>query len=139
MSALGVKLNLEFVRCGAFLHDVGKISSPSELEEPGRDHEAAGEALLQKQGIDPILARVCRSHADWQDPEITLEELLIALADKLWKGKRVADLELRVVDRVAASLSQGRFDIFAQLDTLFENISVNGHQNLERSLEPPTF
>lgn len=34
---------------------------------------------------------------------MSVEELLIALADKLWKGARVEDLERQVVERVAGS------------------------------------
>ena len=139
VSVLGVNINQEFIQCGAFLHDIGKVISPEELEQAGSSHEEAGEALLLENGIEPILARVCRTHAQWQGRDLTLEELLIALADKLWKGKRVDELELRVIDRVASRLSKERFDLFFQLDTLFERIGAHGHDNLERSLEAPSF
>ncbi|HET9955557.1 MAG TPA: hypothetical protein VFQ61_13680 [Polyangiaceae bacterium] len=44
--------------------------------------------------------------------EVCFEELLIALADKLWKGVRNPRLEQRCIDAVAAALGQismGRF------------------------------
>lgn len=139
VSGLGVGLQRGFIQCGAFLHDIGKVLVPEELEQAGTRHEEAGEALLLDNGIEPILARVCRTHARWQGQELTLEELLIALADKLWKGKRVDELELLVIDRVASLLTKNRFDVFFQLDSLFERISASGHENLERSLEAPSF
>ena len=33
------------------------------------------------------LARFCVTHARWESDGIGLEDLLVALADKLWKGK----------------------------------------------------
>jgi hypothetical protein len=45
---------------------------------------------------------MCGTHARWrEEPEVTLEELLVALADSLWKGRRDHQLEQRVVDAVA--------------------------------------
>ena len=64
---------------------------------------------------------------------VSLEELLVALADKLWKGVRKLELEERVIDRVAASLKTDRWDAFVELDNLFETIAADGTARLERS------
>jgi hypothetical protein len=130
---LGLSLDASFVRVGVVLHDVGKTLHPEELERSGADHEPAGEALLLRHGVSPEIARVCVSHARWTDLVVSLEELLIALADKLWKGVRVPSLEERVVQRVAASLSRDVWDVFIQLDDLFERIARDGTDRLERS------
>jgi hypothetical protein len=133
LAALRVPLNAEFVRAGVILHDTGKILHPAELDGPGNRHEPDGEALLVKHGIHPDLARVCRSHAQWEQMPVSLEELLVALADKLWKGVRKRDLEERVIDRVAAALGTDRWNVFLELDTLFEEIAADGSNRLERS------
>jgi len=65
--------------------------------------------------------------------QVTLEELLVALADKLWKGVRNPKLEERVIDLVAAALGRSRWDIFVELDTCFEAIAADGSSRLERS------
>ena len=57
---------------------------------------------------------------------VSLEELLVALADKLWKGKRVEALELLVIDRIATLLAQDRWELLIQLDSCFEAIAANG-------------
>jgi len=57
----------------------------------------------------------------------------VALADKLWKGKREADLELTVIDEVAARLGISRWDVFELLDSTFENIAATATERLEQS------
>jgi hypothetical protein len=83
-------------------------------------HSATRATLLLEHGVTPNLARVCRSHSQWDRMTVSLEELVVALADKLWKGVRKRDLEERVVDRVAAALATDRWNVFLELDTLFE-------------------
>jgi hypothetical protein len=68
--------------------------------------------------------------------EVSLEELLVALADKLWKGVRNPRLEERCIDGIAAALGKARWDIFIELDSSFERIAADGQKRLERSLRP---
>jgi hypothetical protein len=133
LGALGVAVDGPFVRAGIVLHDVGKTLHPSELSGPGEQHEASGERLLLERGVDPKLARVCRSHAQWRTMDCSLEELVIALADKLWKGVRTAPLEETVIDRVAASVGCSRWDVFVPLDSVFEATAAEGDRRLARS------
>ena len=103
------------------------------LEGRGNLHEPEGEALLLRAGVSPELARVCLSHARWDSMDVTLEELLVALADKLWKGARDTRLEERCMDGVAGKLGLTRWDIFIELDTAFEHIAAGGTERLARS------
>jgi hypothetical protein len=64
---------------------------------------------------------------------VSLEELLVALADKLWKGKRDPELEQLVVDRTAAGARKERWDLFTHLDNAFEQIAAGRPERLERS------
>jgi hypothetical protein len=131
---LRVPLNVDLVLAGVVLHDVGKIRHPAELDRAGGEHEPAGQALLLQHGVSPDLARVCVSHASWDQPETSFEELLVALSDKLWKGVRKPDLEERVIDGAAHRLERARWDVFVALDSLFEEIAADGSKRLERSL-----
>lgn len=121
------------VRIGVVLHDVGKIRFPHELDQPGHDHEEAGEALLVAAGVDPSLARACVTHARWSQPGLSLEERLVALADKLWKGKREAALEELVIDQAASVKRCDRWDLFTALDEAFEAIASGADARLARS------
>jgi hypothetical protein len=130
---VGVTLDDGWVRAGAMLHDAGKTLHPSELDHPGAMHEDAGRVLLLSHDVDAHIARCCVSHARWREMDCALEELLVALADKLWKGVRVADLETLVIDRIATALHRDRWDVFTDLDTCFEDIANDGASRLERS------
>lgn len=133
LTHLGVPFDPQWVRLGIAVHDAGKIMHPEELSGPGSKHEPAGEALLLANGVEERVARCCVSHARYTDISVSLEELLVALADKLWKGKRVAELEDRVIDAVAILLNNDRWDIFGQLDDRFELIASSGDERLVRS------
>lgn len=121
------------VELGVAVHDAGKIKYPSELNNPGNYHEPAGEKMLLAIGVDQKIARCCLSHARYNDMEVTFEEKLVALSDKLWKGKRVNDLELSVIDEGAELLGKKRWDIFTELDSTFEQVASGGDERLNRS------
>jgi predicted hydrolase (HD superfamily) len=133
LASLAVPVRQDFVRVGIVLHDVGKILHTAELNQPGAKHEPAGEDLLLSNGVSPEIARVCLSHARWTTMDTSLEELLIALADKLWKGVRKPELEERVIDAVALALGKTRWEVFVDLDTLFEDVATAGPERLARS------
>lgn len=57
----------------------------------------------------------------------------MALADKLWKGKREQALELCVIDEVATRLHLDRWDVFPKLDLIFEDIASGGEMRLQKS------
>jgi hypothetical protein len=130
---LGIDFDASLIELGVAVHDAGKIQYPEELNAPGAKHEPAGEALLLAHGVQPEVARCCVSHAKWQDAGVSFEERSVALADKLWKGKREEALELCIVDEVAFKLHVGRWDVFTQLDGAFEEIAAGGTGRLERS------
>jgi hypothetical protein len=131
--ALKIQLDEHFLRLGVVFHDAGKILHPEELIAKGNHHEADGERLLIANGVDPKLARCCRSHGQWQTIECTFEELCIALADTLWKGKRNPQLEDLVIQAVTARCNQDYWDIFVEMDCCFEAIASGGDSRLLRS------
>lgn len=121
------------VLVGAALHDVGKILHPAEMDGPGHEHEEAGRALLEAQGLGP-LARFAVSHARWDAPELPLEDQLVALADKLWKGKRVEALERVVVERLAERTGEDFWAVFVEADAVFETVATGADDRLARSV-----
>ncbi|MEP6861634.1 MAG: HD domain-containing protein [Deltaproteobacteria bacterium] len=127
----GVRFDRGAVLIGAALHDAGKIIHPDEMSAPGHHHEQAGRDLLLAHGVAAELARFCVTHAAWQDG--SLEDQLVALADKLWKGKRDEALERVVVDEIATASGKERWEVFERVDALCETIAADGDDRLARS------
>jgi hypothetical protein len=132
---LGLPFDGRLIELGAAVHDAGKIKHPVELDAPGSLHEPEGQAMLLAQGVQPEVAKCCVSHAAWNTPGVSFEEQSVALADKLWKGKREAELELFVIDAAASRLGVQRWDVYPQLDLLFESIASDASERLSRSRE----
>jgi hypothetical protein len=64
------------------------------------------------------------------------EELVIALADNLWKGKRNTELENKVITNAAAMCQQDYWNIFVNLGSGFEEVAAGGDLRLSRSVPP---
>jgi hypothetical protein len=134
LSKMGISFDASFVRLSVLFHDAGKIVHPKELVGKGNQHELDGEILLIRNGIDPRLARCCKSHGQWKMMECSLEELLVAASDKLWKGKREADLEKEIIERLSKLVNQDYWELFIEMDSYFEMIAANGEERLSRSI-----
>ena len=128
-----IEFDAQFIRLGAAIHDAGKAIFVEELDQPGSRHEAAGQALMLAHGVQPEVAKCCVSHAAWEAEDISLEELVVALADKLWKAKREELLELRMIDVIAAKKGLSRWDMFVICDAAFEEIAAGAADRLSRS------
>ncbi|KOU13712.1 phosphohydrolase [Streptomyces sp. WM6372] len=107
---------------GAATHDIGKTVHVRELSRPGSVHEDAGRTLLLAQGVSPELARFAATHASWTDSGAGVEDLLVSLADKVWKNKRVPDLEDLVVARLAEATDRAAWEEFIALDEVLARI-----------------
>jgi hypothetical protein len=134
METLKLPVDRNLVLIGVALHDVGKIEFQEEMYAAGSRHEQAGQQKLLALGVDPAIAHCCVSHGQWMQMPCGLEELLIALSDKLWKGKRVKALEDMVIQRIVDILQKDFWDIFPDLDACFEQIAAQGDQRLARSI-----
>ncbi|MEV0192094.1 HD domain-containing protein [Kitasatospora purpeofusca] len=128
--ALGLRVDREAVLFGAATHDIGKAVHREELSVPGSLHERAGYELLLAHGVPERLARFARTHGGRHAPGTTAEDLLVSLADKVWKGSRVRDLEDRVTDRLAEAGGHERWEAFLALDDLLAGIGADAPRRL---------
>ncbi|MDP1978432.1 HD domain-containing protein [Undibacterium sp.] len=130
---MDVQFDANLIRLGTAIHDAGKILHPHELDGPGSMHEPAGEKMLLAKGVQTAAARCCVTHAQWHHGDLSLEELAVAAADKLWKGKREAELELKLIQAIALQKQVDHWDVFTRLDDVFETIAADGSERLQRS------
>ena len=115
---------------GAATHDIGKAVHVDELSAPGARHEPAGRDLLLSFGVPGDLARFAATHASWQDPGVELEDLLVSLADQIWKAKRVPDLEQLVVERLSAAVAVEPWEAFMSLDDCLDRLAADADTRL---------
>lgn len=125
-----ITVDHEAVLFGAAIHDIGKTLHTAELSGPGSAHEQAGHRLLLDLGIPAGKARFALTHADWTRPNIKIEDLLVSLADKIWKAKRLPDLEQLLVDHLATAGGQPTWEVFMALDDLLTHIAADSDQRL---------
>lgn len=126
-----LEFDADAVLFGAATHDIGKAVHQEELSGPGHAHELGGYELLCDQGVDAELARFACTHGTWSEPGLPLEDLVVCLADKIWKGTRIPLLEDLVVDRLAVSGGgRERWAVFALLDELLDDIAVDADLRL---------
>ncbi|MCX5401944.1 HD domain-containing protein [Streptomyces sp. NBC_00102] len=130
LRAPGLAFDRAAVLFGAATHDIGKTEHPDELSGPGSRHEEAGRELLLAHGFDAGLARYAGTHAAWTAPGTTLEDLLVSTADKVWKNKRVPDLEDLVVTELALATGRPRWEEFLALDEELERIGDGAERRL---------
>jgi hypothetical protein len=126
----GVRFDAAAVVFGAAVHDIGKVVHVEELSGPGSAHEQAGYELLLAQGVEEAYARFARTHALWDAENVGVEDLLVSLADKAWKAKRVPELEKRVTDVLAAASGEPSWQVFMSLDDLLDRIAVGADGRL---------
>jgi hypothetical protein len=125
-----LRLDREAVLFGAATHDVGKAVHVRELSGPGSAHEEAGRELLEAHGTAPELARFAATHASWTLPDIGLEDLLVSVADKIWKNKRVPELEDLVVRRLAEVSGRAVWEEFLDLDDALTAVGEGAQERL---------
>ena len=129
-------LDRDAVLFGAAVHDIGKAIHADELSGPGSQHERQGFELLKKLGVSEERARFTFTHAAWEGRP--LEDLVVALADKCWKGKRVSLLEEETARKIGEQLGKEHWETFAALDEILEQLAEQADARLAWQAEFPT-
>lgn len=130
LCAPGLAVDRAAVLFGAATHDIGKTQHPAELSGPGSLHEEAGREMLLAHGFHAGLARFAGTHAAWTAPGTTIEDLLVSTADKIWKNKRVPDLEDLLVTRLVRATGREHWEEFLALDEALEHIGDGAERRL---------
>ncbi len=115
---------------GSATHDIGKIIETSELYEKGNKHEQKGYELLLQNGIPEKLARFAKTHGNWDQESLTIEDLMVALADKIWKGKRVEALEERLTKEISIRTNTDYWEVYTKLDAIISKIALGADERL---------
>jgi putative nucleotidyltransferase with HDIG domain len=129
----------EAVLIGGATHDIGKAIYPAELSGSGKNHEEIGPGLLQKLGLDEKYTRFARTHARWNEEteNIGVEDLLVAWADKIWKGKRDETLEMVLCRLIAEKCREETWETYLKLDEIAATITKDADARLAWQAQYP--
>jgi len=127
--------NLQYDRTavliGAATHDIGKALKPGELLASGKEHEEIGVALLRKAGFPEEHARFAWTHGgETREADPTLEDLLVRIADTVWKGIRSETLEKQICESLAERTNENNWEIFMKLDDIICDITETSDERL---------
>ena len=124
-------LDKDLVCFGAATHDIGKVLHQNELFGHGSRHEEDGPTLLMEYGYTLEQSRFARTHGSWStESDLTLEDLLVALADTCWKGQRDSDLETTIAAMISQQIGVESWEIFLTLDDVLEEIASKAEERL---------
>ena len=126
----GLTFDRDAVLFGAAVHDIGKAVHHDELVEAANRHDKRGLELLKSMGVPEHKARFAYTHRNWSDNNVTFEDLLVAMADKWWKGKRIEDLESKAADHLARASQKPRVTCYAALDEILESLARDAQARL---------
>lgn len=131
MTSTWENLNIDknSVLFGAAIHDIGKCTHTNELSEKGHKHEQEGKRLLISLGVPEEKAKFAVTHATWFEKS-TIEELMVSLADKVWKGSRIQDLEDLLIEKISTKTKTEHWEIFCLLDSIIEDITKDADKRL---------
>jgi hypothetical protein len=125
-----LKINQELILFGAATHDIGKTEITEELFESGKRHEMTGMTILLDHGFTKEQSRFTLTHGNWQEESLKMEDLLVALSDKIWKGNRVDDLEKLVGQRLSSMLHCDYWEVYGKLDSILSRIALGADEKL---------
>jgi HD domain len=126
-----LKIDRDAVMFGAATHDAGKCLHHNELTGPGNRHEQDGPGLLEQYGVSPERSRFARTHGAWnQEPDLALEDFVVALADHSWKGSRNEVLESKIAEQIARSVGIETWEAFMKLDEIVAEVASHSEERL---------
>lgn len=123
-------LNKKEIVFGASTHDIGKAVITDELYEKGKKHEAEGFKILQGLGYSDRESRFTVTHGNWEDSSLLIEDLIVCLSDKIWKGKRVNELEEKIATTIAELTQTDFWEVSVKLESMLEKTAVGSDDRI---------
>ena len=107
-----------------------RCRTPRSCPVPVRPTNRRGTRCSIGRGVPEDRARFARTHGSWNEAGITVEDLLVSLADKVWKAKRVTDLEALVIEWLSAASGTAAWQSFVDLDDILTPLAAGAEQRL---------
>jgi len=123
-------LNEKEILFGASTHDIGKVLVTDELYKKGKKHELEGFKILKELGYEDQESRFTVTHGNWRNPNLKIEDLIVCLSDKIWKGKRVNELEEQITNKISKLTKTDFWDVSMKLELILEKITIGSDDRI---------
>lgn len=133
-------IDVEEVCFGAAIHDIGKARCRDELTTDatapwpaGHMHEPVGRDLLLAHGVSERHARFAVTHGLLRQVLASrhpISDILVAIADKWWKGRREDELEQALVDRLAEAGAGPCAEVRSIIDEIREELAAGAEHRI---------
>lgn len=123
-------LNEKEILFGASTHDIGKTIITNELYQKGKQHELEGFKILKENGYKDAEARFTITHGNWEDENIKIDDLIVCLSDKIWKGKRVLDLEECITHKISELTKTSFWEVSTKLEVILEKTVIGADERI---------
>ena len=123
-------LNRKEILFGASTHDIGKAVITDELYKKGKKHESEGFKILKELGYNYEQSRFTITHGNWENQNLKIEDLIVCLSDKIWKGKRVNELEERITNEISELIQTDFWDVSMKLELILEKIAIGSDDRI---------
>ncbi len=125
-----LSLNEKEILFGASTHDIGKLVITDELYKKGKEHESEGFKLLKSLGYKDDIARFTITHGNWRGDNLEIEDFIVCLSDKVWKGKRDIELEECIVNKISEMTKIDFWDVSTKLELILEKIVIESDKRI---------
>ncbi|WP_075344686.1 HD domain-containing protein [Tenacibaculum agarivorans] len=125
-----LELNKKEILFGASTHDIGKAVITDELYKKGKKHESKGFEILKELGYNDEESRFTITHGNWENQGLKIEDLIVCLSDKIWKGKRVNELEERITNEISELTKTDFWDVSMKFELILEKIAIGSDDRI---------
>ncbi|WP_159025786.1 HD domain-containing protein [Aquimarina sp. Aq78] len=125
-----LSLNEKEISFGASTHDIGKTVITDELYKKGKKHESEGFKILKEIGYEDTESRFTITHGNWENSNLQIEDLIVCLSDKIWKGKRINELEERITLKISELTKMDFWDVSMKLELILEKIAIGSDERI---------
>ena len=103
----------------------------NELVGPGKEHEQRGPLILEECGAPKTKPRFAYTHGNWAKSErLQIEDLLVAIADNVWKDTPNEQLENTIVGLLTTTSGKERWSCYFEWDEILGSLAEEADERL---------
>ncbi|WP_452598860.1 hypothetical protein [Pontimicrobium sp. MEBiC01747] len=70
------------------------------------------------------------THGNWREDNLEIEDFIVCLSDKIWKGKRDIELDNCIVNKISEMTKINFWDVSTKLELILEKIVIGSDKRI---------